>query len=258
MKKMPPSFPFFEVPAVGRSVLPVLSIFSKSSTAPAPSYTDFKDTPNLDVIINSISTGNASLAGIPATGFAAYGLLSHEEAYKRLAKLGKKVVLDTKVIDDKGAEANAWEAAKAFGEARKDKHLIDAPGITDTSSSKLVLRAVFSSVWVEHPTPDEIPYVLDQLWVIERIPAKPGFQSYYLLCVEIDGQHKWDTESNGSGQSNLTKQITRSNYLLGKGIGLYRIASTEMKVKHQSDGEESVGDALPGTQMTLLATRLCE
>jgi hypothetical protein len=31
-----------------------------------------------------------------------------------------------------------------------------------------------------------------------------------------------------------------------------------MKVKHQSDGEESVGDALPGTQMTLLATRLCE
>ncbi|NVI83874.1 MULTISPECIES: hypothetical protein [Janthinobacterium] len=246
MHKMPPDFSFFEVPAVARSVLPVFEIFRTGSKSPSRDYSHFLKAPYLDGIIDAIRNGNLDVAGIPVTGFTANTFRSHQEVYNLVAKFGKPLKPAISRIDDKGAEDNAWKAAKSFGETRKDKPLIDCDGCEGTVPCNLILRAIYSSVWTDSVNIGGLPYVLDQVWVLERINEDP-IKSYYLLCIEIDGEHKWDDTSDGFGMSNLAKQIERSNHLLRKGIGLYRIGSKSM-----------LDDALTEFEIKLLALRLSE
>ena len=243
---MPPDFSFFEVPAVARSVLPVFEIFRVGNSSPPRDYTHFLKAPYLDGLIDAIRSGNLNAAGIPATGFTSHKFFSHQKIYKLVARLGKPLTTRNFNISDKGAEKNAWNAAVSFGETRKDKPLIDCDGCEDNISCNLILRTIYSSIWTDSVNVGGLPYILDQVWVLERVNKDP-VKSYYLLCIEIDGEHKWDNTSDGFGMSNLAKQIERSNHLLKKGIGIYRIGSKTM-----------LDDALTKSEIESLAIRLCE
>lgn len=248
----PPTFPFFEVPAVARSAYPLLDPFIAPLTQGQASrnYTNFSKAPSLGGIIDGIGSGHLVEIGIQPQGFSSATYLTHQDVYAYLATMGKRYVPQRSPINDKDAEKNAFEAASAFGQ-QLGTNSLPLPACDEAFSKyPLYLRTVFSSVWVENLEPDGIPYVLDQLWIVERARGEKDPRSFYLLGVEIDGSTKWDRDLACQFRDNLTKQTVRSEYLLKQRIGLYRIGANHMN--NDTKREDHM------TQMRSLAGRLCE
>lgn len=216
MTMVMPVFPFFEVARPARSAIPLLD--ECTFTAPpagTPAGLPLPAIPTLDEIIAHYET----LPVPPIIATFNSGFLHHQKAYASVMArltLATPARLLPATTAGLAMEMNAMAAVTStFGATPSPAW---SKGALAPGPHVLSLEGIFSSVpLVEN---GRIAAVLDQLWVVTDGNCR------ILVAVEIDGDDKWDEQHDGSASLTQSQiSVARSNLILSKGVGIYRIAS---------------------------------
>lgn len=241
----PANFPFFEVAAPSRCVLPDFSDVGLMVGGTPPlnpvqiaglhnSVANFPGLNDIKLLCGAVLAPWTPPPGPPP--FIQKPRKEHWDVFLHLRNdLGKaQIPLSFCNTNQAGAteERRAWVAAtKLFNANPTPPWTIPAGNVQ--LQSPLRLDAIFSSVWVDRQVPF-IPYILDQLWVMSWAHAP---ERRILVGVEIDGSGKWDVQNNGDAIDGKDQNVFRSNFILSQNIALFRIGSATCNTQSSADQE---------------------
>lgn len=244
----PADFPFFEVAAPSRCVLPDLSdiefIADKSANLLSSEinqlHSQISSFPELGNVKRLASSVSGCWVPLGAAGtFIQNPRKDHWDVYSYLLNtLGKTQIPNSLCLPNNSgaqAELNAWDAASILFTASQSPTW-SFPDKRPGPVPLFNVDAIFSSVWIDRPI-SQIPYVVDQLWVLSWVNDP---DRRVIVAVEIDGGHKWNVESDGGKMDSKARSICRSNDILKDGVALFRLGSAHCS--SQADADSQIKD----------------
>jgi len=228
----PANFPFFEIAAPARCVLPDLSdLLISDNFSPVNPLSagmllqQLVNYPNVDDVKELIRNGYFRVTSVrPAPGTLP---TNHWDVFTYLQeKMGSRIPPKACIPNCVGAAAErlAWDAALtlfAAGATPAWVPSVISPPVGWPAHQLLSLNGVLSSVWMDRADP-KTPFVIDQLWVVSWV-HQPSLSM--IIGVEIDGDHKWDVDLDEWSQSPKDRSTQRSFEILAEKIALFRVSS---------------------------------
>jgi len=235
----PARFPFFEIAAPSRCVLPDLSdveftVDDRTNCSPQNKINLIATHPSLEEIKIAALRGDWATSNASQGAFIQNPKNEHWGIYSYLLNTLNKQQIPTNFSKKNklgaNAESFAWNASSTLFSSSKSPAWLKREDIPSLNPI-LNVDAIFSSVWIDRPNP-LIPYIIDQLWVLSWAHAP---QRRFIVGIEIDGPQKWDVENQDSLVDSKDKAIARSNTILNEKIALFRLGSQHCISQNAAD-----------------------